>query len=106
MEARSRKERVIPMNVIWREWYNESAVEAMTKLGTLPRNETDVGYEPGEFGFDGADAASEIAHQANREDPEAFRNGGEIVILEPPEWAGTYDIDVDYEPTFTAYAQD
>lgn len=28
------------MNVIWREWYNESAIEAMTKMGTLPRNET------------------------------------------------------------------
>lgn len=62
----------------------------MTKMKTLPRHKTDVGYEPGELGFDGEDAASEIARQANREDPEAFRNGGEIVILEPPElWSET-----------------
>lgn len=94
------------MKVIWREWYNDFVVETMTKLGTLPRNETEV--IPKYFGqmLNGAEAASEIARQANREDPEAFRNGGEIVILEPPEWAGTYDIEVDYEPTFTAYMQD
>lgn len=94
------------MKVIWREWYNESAVEALTKMGTLPRNETEILLKYFWHGFDGADAASEIARQANQQDPEAFRNGGEIVILEPPEWAGTYDIEVDYEPTFTAYAQD
>lgn len=93
------------MKVIWRERYNKVAVEAMTKRGTLPRNETEIDYEPSELGFDGEDAAAVIAHIANQQDSECFHNGGELVILEPPEWAGTYDISVDYEPTFTAYAQ-
>lgn len=94
------------MNVIWREWCNESDVEAMTKMGTLPRNETQINLEPDPRYNEGADAAEEIARLVYWQDPEAFRNGGKIVILEPPEWAGTYDIEVDYEPTFTAYARD
>lgn len=54
---------------------------------------------PGHVYNEGADAAVEIARIENMRDPEAFRNGGEIVILEPPERAGTYDIEVNYEPS-------
>lgn len=53
------------MKVIWRELYNEFAVEEMTKLGTLPRNETKIDWEPTD-GLDGTDIAAEVALIANQ----------------------------------------
>ena len=26
--------------IVWREWFNEAGVAALTKMGTLPRNES------------------------------------------------------------------
>ena len=84
--------------IVWREWFNEAAVKQLTEMGTLPRNEIDIdtSYMGGES------VAAEIAEKANWQDSEWFRSGGEIVILEPEEFAGTYRIIVDYEPTFYA----
>jgi hypothetical protein len=55
---------------------------------------------------DGEDAARMIAEQCNNCDGEQFRVGGKIVIIEPEDMAGTYDISVDYEPTFYARKTD
>lgn len=85
--------------IVWREWFSESAVKQLTEMDTLPRNETEIDTRL----FDGADVAAAIAENENHYDGEAFREGGEIVILEPEEFAGTYRIDVEYTPTFTAY---
>ena len=85
--------------IVWREWYNDAAVENMTEMGTLPRYETDIDTRY----MDGDGIAAEIAEKQNIQDSESFREGGEIVILEPEEFAGTYEISVEYEPRFTAY---
>jgi hypothetical protein len=90
------------IKVIWRDWYDDAAVAALTKLGTLPRNEAEVEA----FMTDGEDAARMIAEQLNSFDGEQFREGGTIVILEPEDMAGTYEISVDYEPTFYATKED
>jgi hypothetical protein len=48
--------------------------------------------------------AQELAERAYHDSgSEAYREGGELVILEPPEITGTYKIVTDYEPTFTAF---
>lgn len=86
------------IKVIWRDWYRPEDVTVLTKMGTLPRNEAKVAA----FMMDGEDAAREIAKQCNNCDGEQFREGGRIVIVEPEEMAGTYDISVDYEPSFFA----
>ena len=88
--------------IVWREWFNEAAVKQLTETGTLPRNETDIDTSY----MDGEDVAAEIAEKANSQDSESFRSGGEIVILEPEEFAGTYEILTEYEPRFTAYKTD
>jgi uncharacterized protein YaiL (DUF2058 family) len=85
--------------VIWREWYNEATVKQLTEFGTLPRNETEVD----DFDItDGEVVARVIATKANEDDPESFREGGEITIVEPAAIAGDYEISVDYAPTFYA----
>lgn len=84
--------------VVWREWYDEAAVKALTEMGTLPREETmlNIMFENGE------DVAGMIAEECNKRDGEHFREGGDIVILEPAEFAGTYRITTEYEPVFYA----
>lgn len=86
--------------IIWREWYNEAAVKQLTEFGTLPRYEAEVDTE-----FeDGEGVARLIAKQSNEDDSDCFRESGEkIVILEPQEFAGTYEIHVEYCPEFSAY---
>lgn len=88
--------------IVWREWFNASAIKQMTEQGTLPREECEIDarFE------DGAGVAALVAEEVNGHDNEAFREGGELVILEPTEFAGTYRIDVEYTPTFTAYESD
>lgn len=85
--------------IVWREWYDENAVRRLTDMGTLPRCETEINscYMVGD------DVAAEIAEKVNRDDSESFRDGGMLVIIEPEEFAGDYDIVVDWEPHFTAY---
>lgn len=85
--------------VVWREWYNESAVKKLTEMGTLPRYEIEID----DFDIDdGETVARFIAEDANKHDPECFREGGEITIVEPESIAGDYEISVDYEPVFIA----
>lgn len=93
---------MVETKVIWREWYNAPAVKVMTEMGTLPRYETviDTRLE------DGEGVATLIAKAANDHESESFREGGEIVILEPEEFAGTYEVTVEYEPTFYANKSD
>ena len=90
------------IKVVWRDWYDDAVVAHLMKMGTLPRNEDEVET----FMTDGEDAARMIAEQCNNHDGEQFREGGKIVILEPEDMAGTYDISVDYEPTFYARKED
>ena len=89
--------------VVWREWYNESAVKKLIEMGTLPRNEIEV---DGADELEGWELAELIVRQVNGEDPEYFRQGGSMVILEPEKHAGTYNITVEYEPTFYADRSD
>src|ERR1039458_2816711 len=77
--------------IVWREWFNEAAVASLTKMGTLPRNESMIDTR----WMDGEEIAAEIAKEANDQDGESFREGGEIVIVEPAEFAGTYDLSVE-----------
>lgn len=89
--------------VIWREWYNEAAVKQLTAMGTLPRNEIEID----DFDMtDGDVVARLIAEDAYKHDPEYFREGGDLVIMEPAIIAGHYQISVDYEPVFSAYKSD
>ncbi len=85
--------------IIWRDAYSEGALEAMERLGTVPREEIEIDTR---F-MDGAEIAAAIANDSNGRDSENFREGGDIVILEPEEFAGTYKVSVDYEPHFYAY---
>ena len=85
--------------IVWREWFDEDAVKKLTEMGTLPRNEADIDTRY----MDGDSIAAEIAEKANQQDSENFREGGELVILEPEEFAGTYEISTKYEPRFYAY---
>lgn len=83
--------------VVWREWYNVSAVKQLTAMGTLPRNEIDI---DGVNAMTGEEIAREIVERTNQCNGEDFREGGEIVIIEPLHAAGTYEITTDYEPVF------
>jgi hypothetical protein len=88
-----------PTKIVWREWFNKAAVAKMTEMGTLPRRET---YIDTRFS-DGCGIAEEIAKSANNEDYEMFAKSGDVlVILEPEEFAGAYQIEVDFDPNFTA----
>jgi len=89
--------------VVWREWYNEQAVEQLTAMGTLPHNETEL---PIDDLMDGCDVAAEVAKLENHFDCTAFERGGKIVILEPEYVAGTFEINVEYEPFFSACEAD
>lgn len=91
------------MKIIWREFFNEAAVKQLTEMGTLPRYETEMDVD--EY-TDGEEAAAEIAEKAFREDSEMFREGGTLVIVEPEHLSGTYDIEVEYRPSFYANARD
>lgn len=88
--------------IVWRDWFSDPAIAQLTAMGTLPRNEVEIDTRL----EDGASVAKLIAEDAYSHDAESFRNGGEIVIVEPEEFAGTYCITVDYEPIFSAYSQD
>lgn len=87
------------ITVTWREWFNDHAVEQMSKMGTLPEYETEI---DGWVDDDGEHAAMEIAKTVNAKDFEQFRESCEIEILKPENLAGSYSISVDYEPTFYA----
>ena len=89
--------------VVWREWFSPEAVKYLTEIGTLSREVDEVELGPGDDGASVAEAIVEAVH--NDGDDEWFREGGRIVILEPPELAGTYRIHVDYDPTYTAYRE-
>jgi hypothetical protein len=57
-------------------------------------------------GLSGRLIAQTLAERAyNDSGSETYREGGELVILEPPEITGTYKIVTDYEPTFTAFTK-
>jgi hypothetical protein len=84
--------------IIWREWFNKAAVSEMEKMGTLPWNDVEIDV----FGMDGEEVAAEVAEEVNERDCERFQESGKIVILEPPEFAGTYEISVEYRPSFYA----
>lgn len=88
--------------IIWREWYDDNAVRQLTKMGTLPRYETEIDTRY----MDGDDVAAKVAEKASRYDSESFRDGGVLVLLEPEEFAGDYEITVEWEPCFTAYKMD
>ena len=85
------------MKIIWREWYSEQAIAAMTKMGTLPQEEMEIN-SLGIYACD--DIARKLVEQINSQNDECFRNGGDIVILEPLACAGRYNITVTYEPYF------
>lgn len=88
--------------VVWREWYSDTVVEQLEAMGTLPRYETEIDTQ-----FeDGEGVARLIAVDTSSHDAESFRTETEIVILEPAEFAGTYKICVDYEPSFHAFRID
>lgn len=92
------------IKVVWRKWYNAPAVAQLEAMGTLPRNEIELDIDfPRD---DGASVARAIAEDAHQNDAESFCEGGEIVILEPEDFAGTYRIGVDYEPSFSAWQED
>ena len=84
--------------IIWREWFNESAVEQLTKMGTLPREETEIDT----LYLSREEIAEAVIEKAYREDYTSFQHGGEIVIIEPKEYAGTYNVEVEFEPRFFA----
>ena len=89
--------------VIWREWFNADAVKRLEAMGTLPRNEIEID----DFDMTHGEAVARlIAQKTNEQDFEQFREGGQIVIVEPESIAGTYEITVDYEPQFDAYKSD
>lgn len=85
--------------IVWREFFKPEVVEQLTKMGTLPREETNVDVRR----KDGPGVARFLAEMSNKSDAEQFREGGAITILEPEQFAGDYDIIVDYEPVFYAY---
>lgn len=91
------------MKVAWRGWYEAKVIAQLTAFGTLPREEMELEVN----GFDdGEDVAQMIAEHLNSVDSEQMREGGRVVILEPEEYAGTYDVTVDYEPVFAVRKQD
>jgi hypothetical protein len=85
------------VKVAWREWYNAPAVVELEAMGTLPQCEIDPSWD------DGASVARAIAEHANEEN---LLDGGHVVILEPEDYTGTYRIDVDWEPQFSACQED
>jgi hypothetical protein len=86
------------LTVIWRPYFDDYAIGKMTEMGTLPRNETviDSCYD------NGPDVAAEVARVDHSFDSDSFTKGGDIVILEPAQFAGRYAITTDWEPTFSA----
>lgn len=88
------------VKVIWREWFNAEAVKKLAAMGTLPRNE----FETMRIDYDGEQIAALIARDVY------YDSGCEltetIVILEPPSLAGTYDIEIESEPSFIANRRD
>lgn len=87
--------------IVWRDWYSEGAIATMTAMKTLPREETEIDAR---F-MDGEDVAADLVRLANENEGECYREGGKITILEPAEFAGNYDVAVDYEPSFSAYKE-
>ena len=90
------------IKIVWRDCYNEAALAAIEKHGTLDREEIEL---EGCL-MDGEEAAAMIAEKVNEHDFERFRDGGHLVILEPAEFAGTYSISVDWQPIFHAISSD
>jgi len=88
--------------VIWRDWFNAAAVAQMEAMKTLPREEIMIDCRS----LTGNEVAAEIARKTNEQDSTSFREGGQIVIIDPKRFAGAYKICVDYEPTFYAYTDD
>lgn len=88
--------------IVWREWYNAPAVAQMEAMGTLPKETIDIDCRY----LTKDEVAAEIARRINLEDSESFARGGEIVIISPEEFAGTYSIDVDWTPSFSACEAD
>lgn len=87
--------------IVWREWFNAAAVAQLIAMDSLPRNETTFDCRL----LNGDEVAAAVARLQNKQDGEAFRDGGMLTISEPAEFAGDYRIVVDYEPTFFAYSE-
>lgn len=85
--------------IVWREWYSDDALLQMEKMGTVPREEIEIDT----YLCDGDDVAAAIAEKCHADDSECFRNGGEIVILDPAEFVGHYTITTEYEISFRAF---
>lgn len=90
--------------IVWREWYPADVVKTLTEFGTLPRYESDVVIKPWDGG---EDIVTKIAYaDSENGDGETFREGADIVIIEPKEFAGRYVIVIEYEPVFYAYKEE
>lgn len=89
--------------IVWREYFNEAAVKQLTDMGTLPRNVFEI--EDIEA-VDGEEIAAAIAQEAYDNDPSSFTEGGDIVIVDPPEFAGKYYVEPEFRATFWASRQD
>ncbi len=50
----------------------------------------------------GEDVAEAIAAYEHENDHESYVKGGTVIILEPAEFAGTYSIETDWSPSFSA----
>ena len=86
--------------IVWREYFSDDAVRQLTEMGTLPRYETAVYVCDITTGDDVATRLAELAHE---QDNECFQADGEkLVILEPEEFAGTYEVLVYWEASFSA----
>ena len=84
--------------VTWRDWLDQKAVEALTKLGQVPSEQ----FQFKGWAIDGTDVAQAIVEECNKNDCTAYAEGGKIEIINPPKWAGVYEIGVDWTPTFFA----
>lgn len=84
--------------IVWREWFNASAVKQLTEMGTLPRYETMIDCSA----ENGHSVAELVAADAYSQNADGYGENWGMVIVEPAEFAGTYNIEVDYKPTFCA----
>ena len=80
--------------IVWHDWFPPGSNAIVT-----PYNETEVDTTGD---WDSEDVAASLAKVVNAGDCDAFNRGGKLVIVGPEEYAGVYDITVDYEPVFFA----
>lgn len=88
------------MKVIWRPYFTDNELAQIERAGTIPgRYETEVDarfVKPHEIIAE----VAELEHQNSS--GEWFGKSEKMVVLDPPELAGTWYITVDYSPEFHA----